>query len=124
MFDDFALLRPTIVASTPRLWTSLYNEYLKVLYEAFSKHKANASTLEGAAIATEEMPEQISVEHFDPDQVPAEIVGQVMSQFKSRLGGRERMVTTGGAATDPAVLKFIIHCFKGMVNDGYGSTEV
>ena len=65
-----------------------------------------------------------SLEHFDPDEVPKEIVDQVMEKFSSKLGGRERMITTGGAPTAPAVLKFVIFCFKGMVNDGYGSTEV
>ena len=80
--------------------------------------------LSGGGQASTNGSSNFSLEHFDPDQVPQELVDKVMCEFKSQLGGRERMITTGGAATSPAVLKFVIHCFKGMVNDGYGSTEV
>ena len=58
------------------------------------------------------------------ERVPAELRKEVMSRFKSKLGGRERLVTTGGATTGKLVKRFVIDCFDGMFNDGYGSTEV
>jgi len=125
LLDDFSLLRPTIVASTPRLWTTLYNQYLQALHEAFIEHQTKTNVLAITSGNSGELCNgSADLEHFDPDKVPQEIVDQVMGKFRNKLGGRERMITTGGAPTAPAVLKFIIHCFKGMVNDGYGSTEV
>ena len=133
LFDDFALLRPTIVASTPRLWNLLYHQYLKALHEAYTHHQSQSSPEQPnpqevpappQSCAATAVVDDGSFQHFDPAQVPAELKNEVMAKFKSKLGGRERMITTGGAPTDKAVKKFIISCFSGMVNDGYGSTEV
>ncbi len=63
-------------------------------------------------------------ENFDPDQVPFKLRQEVMEHFKSKLGGRERQIATGGAPTGTRVKRFIMECFNAMVNDGYGSTEV
>lgn len=123
-----------MVASTPRLWTMLYNQYLKALHEAYTHQQTQASQRTSStepsgmtpptscAAATAE--DKGIFEHFDPAQVPAELRETVMSLFKSKLGGRERMITTGGAPTASSVKRFVIDCFGGMVNDGYGSTEV
>lgn len=139
LFDDFALVRPTIVASTPRLWTMLYNQYMQELHLAYVQHQSkekvpfatDSAMVEptGVGMETENAAEVASsidanLEHFDVEKVPLDLQREVRGRFKSKLGGRERMLTTGGAPTGKMVKKFIIECFEGMVNDGYGSTEV
>ena len=143
LYDDFALVRPTIVASTPRLWTMMYNQYLQELQEAFVKQQTDhehpdfipefpdpnkgrdpATDSENTPGATSSDVRGHDLRHFNVEKVPADLRKAVMSRFKSKLGGREKMITTGGAPTGKMVKRFIIDCFEGMVNDGYGSTEV
>lgn len=130
LFDDFALVRPTIVASTPRLWGMLYNQYIQELHEAYIQYQKErdlpVSTELGNADQTDVASDEDlgSVKHFDVERVPTELKREVMSRFKSKLGGREQRITTGGAPTGKLVKMFIIECFEGMVNEGYGSTEV
>ena len=118
----------------------LYNQYLKTLHEVYvsyqtqTSQKASTEEPAGTTPPSDATPpasgaatignHEDNFEHFDPAQVPAELRESVISMFKSKLGGRERIITTGGAPTALAVKRFIIDCFGGMVNDGYGSTEV
>ena len=158
LLDDFALVRPTIVASTPRLWSMLYNQYLQELHAAYVKWQGQqqqqqqrdanvatsnspggdgasgandqASDLKASAMARKSLEEApttdvtTDAEHFDVEKVPADLRREVMGRFKGKLGGREQMITTGGAPTGKMVKRFIIDCFEGMVNEGYGATEV
>lgn len=131
LFDDFALVRPTIVASTPRLWTMLYNHYLQELHEAYVRYQSKVHELPelnteatDSESRTDTSSLAVDLQHFDVEQVPAHLRKEVMGRFKSKLGGREKMITTGGAPTGKMVKRFIIDCFEGMVNEGYGSTEV
>lgn len=119
----------------------LYNQYLQELHEAYVKQQNEGNspirepsdTSMGRDLAThsENTTDSSSpefgvrdIDHFDVEQVPADLRREVMSRFKSKLGGREKMITTGGAPTGKMVKRFIIDCFEGMVNEGYGSTEV
>ena len=61
---------------------------------------------------------------FNPSVVPLEIRQGVLRRFKSVLGGREQLISTGGAPTGQAVKTFMIECFKGIPQEGYGATEV
>jgi acyl-CoA synthetase (AMP-forming)/AMP-acid ligase II len=47
-----------------------------------------------------------------------------MQEFSKVLGNRVRVIVTGGAQTSPKVLYFLRECFRVMVSDGYGATEV
>ena len=38
LLDDYALVRPTVVASTPRFWSMLYNKYLQALQSAYRQY--------------------------------------------------------------------------------------
>ena len=129
LFDVFSLVRPTIVASTPRLWNMLYNQYIQELHEAYIQYQKerdlpSSSELDDTDQADVKSDEDSGIaKHFDVDKVPAELKREVMSRFRSKLGGREQRITTGGAPTGKRVKMFIIECFEGMVNEGYGSTE-
>jgi hypothetical protein len=128
LFDDFALVRPTMVASTPRLWTMLYNQYLQELHEAYVRQKNETpDSISEPTVTDSEIladTDRRDLQHFDVEEVPSDLRREVMSRYKSKLGGREKLVTTGGAPTGKLVKRFIIDCFEGMVNEGYGSTEV
>ncbi len=247
LMDDFALVRPTIVASTPRFWTILYNQYLHSLYEAYTAYLAESASREaiesrdpvglqpegeseadetrcvgereadevsaaglddvgavdGASMRKEvhtegkvshgvtitagedgakpdgvalplhsdtedkdggadvrestvvgldgslEAEPDIDIEvaspdnseedhelqrltsvvpptpsNFDPASVPLPITQQVLKQFRGVLGGREQIVSTGGAPTGEAVKRFMLECFRGIPQEGYGTTEV
>lgn len=119
----------------------LYNQYLQELHEAYVRCQngahdpvpklPNLNTNRDLATDSESRTNIASLDvgghdlqHFDAEQVPADLRKEVMSRFKSKLGGREKMITTGGAPTGKMVKRFIIDCFEGMVNEGYGSTEV
>ena len=112
----------------------LYDKYLQALHKAYI-HSQHEEVLEKSSDAKEEGISRTdkqssfsssgkSLEHFDPNAVPAELRMEVIGKFKSMLGGRERLVITGGAPTGKLVKRFIIECFDGMINEGYGSTEV
>lgn len=131
----------------------LYNQYLQELHEAYIQYQTEGKSAatgtekdstpvpveptdvieDGDILATDtgndaelQSPSASTSgnDHFNVGEVPAELRKEVMSRFKSKLGGRERMITTGGAPTGKLVKRFIIECFDGMVNEGYGSTEV
>lgn len=106
----------------------LYNQYLQELHEAYTLYQSERSAAtpvneDNSATGSVTLP-QDAMKHFDIEKVPHELKSRVMLRFKSKLGGRERRITTGGAPTGKLVKKFIIECFDGMVSEGYGSTEV
>ena len=113
----------------------LYNQYLQELREAYMNERnvdsatsANQEGQSGADVDEDNLPINTEMsnglELFDIQKVPEELKSRVMQRFKSKLGGRERRITTGGAPTDKLVKRFVIDCFAGMVSEGYGSTEV
>ena len=49
---------------------------------------------------------------------------KVRDKFKDYFGGRERVIGVGGAAVPRPLLSFLSQCFNGLVQEGYGTTEV
>ena len=72
----------------------------------------------------EEVVPQLPVPDFDPHNVPYELKKKVMESFRGLLGGREQVVCVGGAAVSRELVKFLQECFRGMIVEGYGTTEV
>ena len=182
------MVRPTIVAGTPRFYTTIYNQYLQALHVAYREYQAAhskkalemdqstssvtehkehnvdldgemadsqgldvgettpamvpktisralsraisvASETEGlessdTALTGTDCQDDVAPHGFNPADVPWEVKGAVMLQFKNVLGGREITVSIGGAAVDPDVKKFVQTCFNGLAQEGYGTTEV
>ena len=123
----------------------LYNQYVEELHLAYVQHQSKGKVpvaadpamaedvnTDSGETCTDSAAEAASsidaspggMEHFDVEKVPLDLRREVRDRFKSKLGGRERMLTTGGAPTGKMVKRFIMECFEGMVNDGYGLTEV
>ncbi|KAL5489135.1 hypothetical protein EMCRGX_G018193 [Ephydatia muelleri] len=61
---------------------------------------------------------------FDPGNVPEGLRKAVLKRFRSILGGRQTLVSTGGAPMAAAVKRFLEECFDGLFHEGYGATEV
>lgn len=137
LFDDFALVRPTIVASTPRFWNLVYNQYLHVLsqeYKLYSKSISaqtdklqdyNDNVIDRTGVsAFAECDDCNAIKCFDSQPIPEEVRKDAIKKISSILGGRQRLVSTGGAPTAPAVMEFLDECFHGLFHEGYGASEV
>ena len=61
---------------------------------------------------------------FDPFNIPYEVRDKVKERFKGYFGGREKVLAVGGAAVPAELKKFLSFCFDGLVQEGYGTTEV
>ena len=61
---------------------------------------------------------------IDPSKIPVEVRESTREKFKNYLGGRQKIIGVGGAAVSSELKKFISYCFEGLVEEGYGTTEV
>ena len=61
---------------------------------------------------------------LDLSSVPYSVKDKVRDIFKDYFGGRERVIGVGGAAVPRPLLSFLSQCFNGLVQEGYGTTEV
>jgi long-subunit acyl-CoA synthetase (AMP-forming) len=97
IYEDFQLVRPTIFSTTPRFWNVLYNHY-----------KAGVKLLE-------DDPElqQDSAKFAKKEE-------ELLRSIEGLLGGRLQSISSGGAATSPAILEFMHRCFSSCrVSNGY-----
>eukprot|EP01130_Rhizamoeba_saxonica_P000819 TRINITY_DN10727_c0_g1_i1.p1 TRINITY_DN10727_c0_g1~~TRINITY_DN10727_c0_g1_i1.p1 ORF type:complete len:652 (-),score=177.93 TRINITY_DN10727_c0_g1_i1:24-1979(-) len=112
LFDDIALLRPTIFPSVPRLFNRLHDKVLqavgegsgikqKIFHEAYERKKNGLK--EGYLQDT--------------------FADLVFKQIAKKLGGRVRLMITGSAPIAPEILNFLRICFSCPVIEGYGQTE-
>lgn len=209
LFSDIAMIRPTIVASTPRFFSLIYDQYMKALQDAVVAECQSVRTEQRSAVenlsaetqankaivavsdeqkncsdkvqatgddsammdeANKEREEQqlpagkeapppkppppaltralsramsvisesamtdedeadeiglqLPVPEFNPRDIPYELKKKVVEPFRGLLGGREQVVCIGGAAVSRDLVMFLQECFKGMIVEGYGTTEV
>jgi fatty acid CoA ligase FadD9 len=97
LFEELGALRPTFLATVPRVFDVLRGRYEHALRTA----------LESAA----------------PEEHEA-ITEGVRARFRELLGGRLQSVAVGSAPCSEATLEFMRLCFAGSrVSEGYGSTE-
>ncbi|EFC36415.1 predicted protein [Naegleria gruberi] len=106
IFEDIQKVKPTVIASTPRLYNVLYDEYKKV-YEL-----EKTSWLSG-----------ISNQNEDRPKTERELEERVMKDFRNMLGGRLQSIIIGGASSSPQVREFLGKCFNCFVSDGFGMSE-
>ena len=80
LLDDYALVRPTFVASTPRFWNMLYNSYLQALqsanrqYVSLPPEEREKELEETQEVQQKEIQKAVRGEEeevaFDPNEVP------------------------------------------------------
>jgi hypothetical protein len=133
MFEDLAILRPTVLSSTPRLFNAIHNEYKKALAAALSRlrqrklaslqptgepeamgkeeSKEEEAGKDGEGGEEEEEEEGVYARYLTPVEdegdTEAEVERLVLRQFSKLLGGRVAVLVTGGAPTSPSVLQFL-----------------
>jgi fatty acid CoA ligase FadD9 len=98
LLEDFARVRPTWAFAAPALWARLHAE-----------HSRGLAVARAGAVAPED---------FDAWRSFLAVI------FRCLLGGRVRLLVSGGALVAPEVLGFLRECFtEAIVVDGYGATE-
>lgn len=112
--EDLAELRPTIMASVPRL----FNRFYDVMQAKINDLQGFKRTLTDWGIQKKVHNYQTSgsYTHGFYDAL-------VFSKFAAVLGGRMRIMTTGSAPISKDVLTFLKVAFCCPINEGYGQTE-
>jgi len=113
LFEDIAVLAPTLFISVPRLWNRLYD---KVMAAVNSGGAIKKTLFETAYEAKVEGLKEGYITHAVWDKV-------VFGAIKARLGGRVRLMVSGAAPLSEAVHTFLRVCFGVPVLEGYGQTE-
>lgn len=110
---DFAELRPTLMAGVPLV----YDKVKKGIEDKI----ANSPAAVRLAFKVAFKYKIFFSEFFG---LPTPLVNRlIFNQFKSALGGRCRLIITGGAGLSPEVQQFLQTCFSVPVLQGYGLTE-
>lgn len=114
LFDDIAVLKPTIFASVPRLWNRLFDKVNTTirdeggikqwLFEAGVNSKKEG-------LAQGDGPTSTLWDNI------------IFKKMKARLGGRVRLMVTGAAPISEEVFRFLQVAFCCPVMQGYGLTE-
>lgn len=112
--DDLAVLRPTIMASVPRL----YNRFYDVMQQKIKEVTGAKRTLIdwGIAKKMKNLRSSAQTTHsvYDP---------LIFNKFKQVLGGRVRIMISGSAPISTEVLEFLKIAFCCQILEGYGQTE-
>ncbi|KAG2391938.1 hypothetical protein C9374_013423 [Naegleria lovaniensis] len=102
IFEDIQLCRPTVIASTPRIYNVLYDEFKKCVELETSK---------------------LYLTRDDSVKSETQVREQIKADFRKMLGGRIQTIIIGGASSSREVREFLSECFKCFVSDGMGSSE-
>lgn len=114
LFEDIALLKPTIFPSVPRLFNKLHDK-------AMAKVEKDG----GISKLIFNMGINSKKGNLDNGGEPKSMLWDsiVFSKFRERLGGRVRMLVTGSAPISKEIHQFLQVCFSCPVLQGYGLTE-
>ncbi|KAI9203595.1 uncharacterized protein BJ171DRAFT_137214 [Polychytrium aggregatum] len=114
LFEDIALLRPTVFASVPRLLNRIHAAVLQKT--VYSGNAITATLFQQALNAKLAGLQQGHYTHALWDRL-------VFNKIKGLLGGNIRIITTGSAPISKDVLGFLKVTFCCDVLEGYGATE-
>ncbi|EFC43457.1 predicted protein, partial [Naegleria gruberi] len=103
IFEDIQNCKPVVIASTPRLFNVLYDEFKKVV--ELERIRWLSSTETGKPKTEKELEER------------------TMLDFQYMLGGRVQSIILGGASSSPQLREFLAKCFQCKVTDGFGMSE-
>lgn len=113
LFDDIAVLQPTVFCSVPRLWNRLYDKVMTAVNSGGGIKKALFET------AYESKVEGLKDGYLTHSLYDRLVFGKI----RDRLGGRVRLMVTGSAPLSSTVMTFLRVCFSCEVLEGYGQTE-
>ena len=114
ILEDIALLKPTLFCAVPKIINKLYDG----IRQKFENQKGLNKKLVDCAVKTKLfLLENFNCcSHFIYDKL-------IFNKIKMTLGGRVRMLITGGAPLSKDVFNFIKICFIWESVEGYGLTE-
>lgn len=112
--EDLLVLRPTVMASVPRL----YNRFYDVMQQKIGELTGGKRRLAERAIRTKlaNLRESAKTTHALYDCI-------LFNKFKAILGGRVRCMVTGSAPISQEVVEFLKIAFCCQIHEGYGQTE-
>ena len=114
LVDDCAVLKPTCFPSVPRLYNRIYGK----IQDKFKEATGCKAWLVNKALNSKTAALEANATYTSGcwDKL-------VFSKVAALLGGRVKIMVTGSAPIDGAVLKFLKVCFCCPVLEGYGLTE-
>eukprot|EP00914_Ancora_sagittata_P016313 GHVO01032513.1.p1 GENE.GHVO01032513.1~~GHVO01032513.1.p1 ORF type:complete len:836 (+),score=159.96 GHVO01032513.1:362-2869(+) len=114
LLDDVRLLKPTIFISVPRLFSRINDK----IFSGIADKSSVAQFLfrSGMASKMASMEENTNPNHRFWDML-------VFNKTKALLGGRVRLLVSGGAPLDPVVQKRMCALFCCQMVEGFGMTE-
>ncbi|XP_047332173.1 long chain acyl-CoA synthetase 6, peroxisomal-like [Impatiens glandulifera] len=113
LMDDMAALRPTILASVPRLYNRIYAGITNAV-------KSSGGLKEKLFIAAYNAKKQAIMKGKNPSPIWDRLV---FNKIREKLGGRVRYMASGASPLSPDVMDFLRICFSCQVLEGYGMTE-
>ena len=119
--DDMKIVRPTVLASVPRIYERIYNAIHAKLEEGPAlRHKLFTLTVE---VGWDRFEHQQGRGKWTPKMLLWPILRKLVAdKVMDRLGGRMRLSLSGGAALPPNVSRLFIALGLRLVQ-GYGMTE-
>ncbi len=112
--DDLAVLKPTIFASVPRLFTRFYDVMQSKINELTGMQRR--LTEWGIQKKLYNLENYARYHHTFYDNL-------IFYKFREFLGGRVRHMITGSAPISKEILNFLKIAFCCPINEGYGQTE-
>jgi long-chain acyl-CoA synthetase len=119
--DDMKIIRPTVLASVPRIYERIYNAIHAKLEEGPPlRHKLFTLTVE---VGWDRFEHQQGRGKWTPKMLLWPLLKKIVAdKVMDRLGGRLRLSVSGGAALPPKVSRLFIALGLPLVQ-GYGMTE-
>lgn len=113
LVDDIQELKPTLMTGVPRVFNRIYAKVSATIEESgYIKRKLFSMAFNSKKAAL--------LKHKKPSGFWESLV---FSKIKARLGGRMRIILSGGAPLPPATQEFVRICFGCPIVQGYGLTE-
>ena len=115
LIDDIGALRPTIFAGVPRIYDRIYNTVMA---------KAESSFVFNLLFKFATSRKFGNMKRGTPQAHSAPMMDRILfSKIKARLGGKVKLIMSGGAPLAPHVEKFLRTAMCCPVVQGYGLTE-
>lgn len=113
LMDDIKELRPTIVCGFPRLWNKLSDSF----HEQMDKLGTFQKVMLEYALS-------MKIESLKRSECPSLLFDvTILKSFREILGGRVRLIVSGGAPMRPDVFEFLKSSITPNIVQGYGLTE-
>ena len=114
MLDDLSILQPTIICGVPRVWNRIVDSMKAKIDKlpSFLKNVINASM-------------KWKLKRFRNKQPYSFLMDSILFRpFLAALGGRVRLIVSGGAPILPEIYDFLAAAITPNIVNGYGLTEV